>query len=673
MAKLDERQKEQIRQQAQMHAQQDFILSQQMQARQQALIAHEEKNRTHDTEFSPYSEGEGEPTLGVIGETEVKKAYDTLLKYKEQKAYLERKLTEDEICWKMRHWELMSNESDQRIKPKSAWLFNTIINKHADAMDNFPEANILPRSKDDEQVAEVLTSVIPVILEQNGFQKTYSDEQWQKMKHGTGVYGVFWNNDKNNGMGDIDIRMIDLHNLFWQGGVTDIQDSANVFHVTMMDDDEIKARWPFIQPASSGLLPLTLYNNDAMDEKVDYTNCTAVIDWYYRRRLTGTDQNGIPKVRTVLHYCKFCNGQVIYASENDPTYAQDGWYSHGKYPFVFDVLYPVENSICGLGLVDIVKDDQLFIDKLQQAILENAVANARPRAIIRSDGGINEQEWLDLSRPLVHTTGNLGENDIRPITGIALNGIYENIYLQKVQEMKDTSGNTASTQGQASSVTSASGIASLQEAAGKLSRDSNMEAFRAFQDMVNLVIELIRQFYDEPRCFRILGEFGKNEFVEFDNSGLLPQQQGSVMGIDLGSRLPILDIEVCPQKKSAYSKESQNQTAISLYQMGLFSPQNADASLACLDMMDFDGIDDVREDVARNQTLLKQVMELQQMVAQLASMIRPEQAQAIMAQMQGAQQAELTRNQSTGKASQPGNGSLSKQAATATRNSTAPR
>lgn len=673
MANLDEKQKEQIRAQAQMKAQQDLMLQQQMAARQEALIAHEEKNRAHDTEFSPYSEGEGEPTLGVIGETEVKKAYETLLKYKEQKSYLERKLTEDEIFWKMRHWETMSTEDDKRIKPRSAWLFNTIINKHADAMDNFPEANILPRSKDDEQTAEILSSVIPVILEQNGFQKTYSSEQWQKMKHGTGVYGVFWNNDKNNGMGDIDIRMIDLHNIFWQGGVTDIQDSENVFHVAMMSDDEIKARWPFIKPATSGLLPLTLYDSGTLDEKIDYSDCTAVIDWYYRRRITGQDQNGIPKVRTVLHYCKFCNGQVIYASENDPNYAQDGWYSHGKYPFIFDVLYPVENSICGIGLVDIAKDDQMFIDKLQQAILENAIANARPRVVIRSDGGLNEQEYLDLSRPVVHTTGNLGENDFRPITGIALNGIYENIYLQKVQEMKDTSGNTAASQGQRSNVTSASGIASLQEAAGKLSRDSNQEAFRAFQEMVNLVIELIRQFYDEPRCFRITGEFGKNEFVEFDNTGLRPQPQGSALGIDLGSRLPILDIDVRPQKRSAYSKESQNQTAINLYQMGLFSPQNADASLACLDMMDFDGIDDVREDVARNQTLLQQVMQLQQMVAQLATMISPEQAQAILGATQNAQQAELSRNQSTGKASQPSNGSLSKQAATATRNSTAPR
>jgi len=458
----------------------------------------------------------------------------------------------------------------------------------------------------------------------------------------------------------------------------------------MMDNDEIKARYPNIKVGGTDTLGLTTV--ETYKQVVDTSNTTAVVDWYYKRRVAITDELGIPKMNTVLHYCKFCNGQVIYASENDPNYADRGWYDHGLYPFVFDSLYPIESSLVGMGYIDIVKDDQMYIDKLQQAILESAVSNARPRYFYRNDGAINEDEFLDLSKTLIHVDGNLGEDSIRPLNKSEFNTIYESVYLNKINEMKETSGNTASSQGQTSSVTSASGIASLQEAAGKLSRDANTTSYRAFKQVVNLVIELMRQFYNEPRCFRIVGEFGHNEYVQFDNRSLMPQAQGSAFGIDLGSRVPVMDIDVKPQKKSAYNKESQNQTALNLYNMGFFQPDNSDAALACLDMMEFDQIDAVKEKITQNGTLLQMVQQLQ---AQLA------QAQQQMIQMgliidgqngtnlsQGISEASLAQqnelSQQIQKASQGGSGgkeasidtsrgSLSTQAASATRGSTAPR
>jgi len=343
---------------------------------------------------------------------------------------------------------------------------------------------------------------------------------------------------------------------------------------------------------------------------------------------------------------------------------------------VFDVLYPVESEACGFGYIDIVKDDQLFIDKLQQAILENAVANARPRYAVRTDSNLNEEEFTDLSRPLVHFDGNLGEDAFRQIIASPLSGIYETVLQTKISEMKDTSGNTASSQGQTSSVTSASGIASLQEAAGKLSRDTNMESYRAYKLVINQVIELIRQFYTEPRCFRIAGNAGNYEYVELDNSGLLPQNQGQAFGFDLGNRLPIMDIDVKPQKKNAYSKESQNQTAIQLYNLGFFAPNNADASLACLEMMDMDGIEKIRDTVKKNGTLFEHLMQMQAQMAQMAAIIDAQNGTSLSGGMvsQGNKIAAAGQGKTQGGGNvEQSKGSLSSQAAAATRNSAAPR
>ena len=150
----------------------------------------------------------------VIGREQVQAANQIMQRYKEGKANLERRIVDNEQWYKLRHWECLRDKK-QEVQPASAWLFNCIANKHADAMDNFPSPNILPREEGDKAEAEMLTSIIPVILDQCEFEQVYSDVWNYKLKTGTGVYGVFWDKTKLNGLGDISIRKIDIINLFW--------------------------------------------------------------------------------------------------------------------------------------------------------------------------------------------------------------------------------------------------------------------------------------------------------------------------------------------------------------------------------------------------------------------------------------------------------------------------
>ena len=167
-------------------------------------------------------------TRGVIGKDEVEKALGILKKYKEGKTALENRIVDNEQWFKMRHWEQL--RGDKGDKNASAWLFNSIANKHADAMDNYPTVTCLPREKSDENAARVLSQILPVVFERNGFEKIYSDAWWYKLKAGTAVYGIFWNPLKNNGLGDVEIRQVDVLNLFWEPGIKDVQKSKNIFH-----------------------------------------------------------------------------------------------------------------------------------------------------------------------------------------------------------------------------------------------------------------------------------------------------------------------------------------------------------------------------------------------------------------------------------------------------------
>lgn len=544
-----------------------------------------------------------------IGQKQILEASEILKKYKDGKANLEARLIENEEFWKLNHWKQFQtksfNENDPR--PASAWLFNSVNNKHADAMDNYPEPNILPREKSDENVASALSEIIPVVLENNEFEETYSDGWWDKLKGGTAAYGVFWDNSRMNGLGDVSIRPLELLNIFWEPGIQDIQKSRNLFIVELVDNDLLETTYPQLaHKLQSSTIDVAEYH---YDDTVDTTEKSAVVDWYYKK-------NG------KLHYVKYVNDTVLYASENEPDYAERGYYDDGEYPVVFDVLFPEKGTPAGFGYIDIMKDPQMYIDKIDSSIMKNAVLLSKPRYFMSDSAQVNEQEYMDYSKDVVHVAGSFDETKVKKIEVDEIPAVYLQVKENKVEELKETSGNRDFSQGATTSgVTAASAIAALQEAGSKTSRDMIKAAYRAYASIVKMAIERIRQFYDEPRSFRIVGPNNEIQFKDFDNTMMQPQGGGVEFGVELKGRLPIFDIKVRPQKSSPFSKIAQNELAKELYGLGVFNPELADQAYPCVDMMDFEGKDEVLQRIQQNGLMYQKMMQMQQSMMQMAQLI----------------------------------------------------
>ena len=529
-----------------------------------------------------------------IGAEQVRQAAEVLRKYRLGKQNLDRRIIDNEQFWKLRHWEQMEKGGEggnpQDVRPASGWLVNCILAKHADAMDSYPEPTVLPREPGDRKEAEVLTRILPVILKNNRFKKAYSQAWWNKLKSGCAVYGVFWDGGKLHGLGDIDIRSMDVLNLFWEPGVQSIQESEHFFSTELTPNRRLEEQYPELAGKlgrSGGQVSRYLY-----DDKVDTSEQSLVVDWYYH-----TVEQG----RRVLQYCKFVGENVLYATENDPEMAGKGWYDHGQYPFVFDVLFPEEGTPCGYGYVDLCKSAQKQIDLMNQAILKNTLASATPRFFVRSDGAVNENEYADWTRPFVHTNGNLGADSIAPIRVPALDSVYVAVLQNKIAEMKETAGNRdVMGGGTAGGVTAATAIAALQEAGGKLSRNMIDDGYEAFAEVLTLCIELVRQFYDMPRQFRLLGKKGV-EFTSFDNRSLRPR--ALLMG---GYRVPEFDLEVSAQNETPYKTMEYNQLALQLFQMGFFRSDMAEQALRCLELMEFKNKDALTEVIREGQKETKQ-------------------------------------------------------------------
>ena len=547
---------------------------------------------------------------------------EILHSYKAGKARTEARIIASENWWKLRNTAEEQRQTqigaDGGFVSRSGWLHNVIVSKHADAMESYPEPNILPREAGDRAEAAMLSAIIPCILEQNHFEDTYSAAMWQKMKTGTALYKVVWDKSALEGLGDIRVEQTNLLNVFWEPGITDIQRSRYFFQTEPVDKGVLQERYPQLQDKLKGNTMVSA--RFAYDDAVKTDNLATVIEVYYRKQQDG---------RQVLHYCKFVEDQVLFATEDDPALAQKGLYDHGLYPYIFDALFPIEGSPCGYGYVDICRNPQTEIDLLKTSIVKNAMVGAAPRYFSRGDGSINEAEFLDLSKPIVHVN-SASEDALRQIGHNRLDGIYVTVLDRTVQELRETSGNTETSTGNiASGVTAASAIAALQEASGKGSRDSTRSAYRAYSRIVALCIELIRQFYDLPRQFRITGEQGREEFVSYTNAALKPQHQGTPFGVDMGWRKPVFDIKISAQRKNVYSKVSQNELAMQFYKLGFFQPQMADQALLCLGLMDFDGKEAVLQKISRGGMLLKKLQQYMDLALELSAQTQPQLASAI--------------------------------------------
>jgi hypothetical protein len=556
--------------------------------------------------------GERVPT---ITDADVRRLEDVLLKYKSGKTVLENRIIENEQWFKMKHWDYIRGNREQSLNPEptSAYLFNAIANKHADFMDNYPEITALPREPEDQSDAELLTDVLPVLYEQNDFRSVYSDVAWYKLKFGTGVYGQFFNARKMNGLGDIDIRKGDMLSLFWEPGIADIQRSRYMFGVDTIDNELLAQQFPKIKHklSSSPTLDVAKF---IYTDNVDTSGKSVIVDCYYH----------VSKgYRDLLHYIKFCNGTLLYASENDPNCDETGFYNHGMYPYVFDVLFPEEGSPAGFGYIDVAKNPQMYVDKLDQYIMMAAARAANPKFFRKGSGNVNIEEYNDPSKTFVTVDGTGDPREsVFPVPANPVDSSAVQVRMAKIDELKENASNRDYNQGGTTKgVTSGVALATLQEAGNKLSRDMIAASFSAYEKLNLMSIKNLGQFYTEDRMFRVIGKDGAIKFASINGQRLSQKPQGSAYGIDLGYREPIFDIKVRAQRSSPYSAATENDRAMQLYTAGFFRPDNADQALGALDMMTFEGIEQMRQRIQQNGTLYQKLQQLAPLVLAMAQQL----------------------------------------------------
>lgn len=603
---------------------------QQREQRQPNEQREQQNGEYHPERYKPKEQTEqpqqSAPTEPHFTPDKVSEVLQILHEYKDGKTTVDMKATENQEWWRLRHWNVIQGKTEAgkaKVEVGSAWAVNSILNKHADFMDSFPKANVLAREADDEEEAQILSKILPAIEEHTDAEQVYNTAGYDFLIDGTAITSVLWDPMAHDGMGDIKKTNVDIHNVFWQPGIEDIQQSKYFFDVSVADVNDVKLQYPDIADRIGGGKQgfITEYIHD---DNINHQNDIEIINCYYKKLemrpvLINIDPQTVAQhlvPREILHMAIIIGDQCVFCSEDNPEY-QDGFYKHGKYPYVFRKCFPVKDSPCGFGYLDIMKYPQRDIDKLDQAIMKNTMMKAKPRWWVKKAADINKEAFADWDEEIVEVaSGDLG-SAVQQMDVDTLPAIVETHLEAKIDELKEISGNRDFSQGStASGVTAASAIAALQEAGSKLSRDINKAMYRGSREEYYLEIELIRQFYTEPRTFRIDDGSGRYEYMDYSNVNIAPQDITTPEGTR--HKKSIFDLEVSAEKQSPFSRASQNETAKELYQMGLFAPDNATSALVCLDMMEFEGKEKIKQQIQQNDTFMQQFQQMQQLIIQLS-------------------------------------------------------
>lgn len=498
-----------------------------------------------------------QPPLSKEETAKMLKAFE---RYRNAKEKLDRTVIENENWFKGNHWQYISgsNPDAASFKPSGTYLLNGIWHRHAEAMENYPKPLLLEREKSDRKNALLLSQVLPLILKKNNFYSTYSDIWWYKLKQGSGVYGVFWDKNEENGLGDISVKKIDLLRFYPEPYISNLQDSRYVFVLSLCSLDEANKRYPDLHLKNGGNLSVKSYfgSEDISDKAV-------IIDCYERLTING---------RKVLHLTKIIGDTAVYSTKTDPLYAESGLYNHGLYPFVIDTMIPVEGSPFGMGIIDVGKNAQAQIDKLEYLIERNALISSRQRFLVKRDGGIDPDKLSDLSVDFIECDRNVDDTSIRPLQAAPISDSVIKCREKKIEELKEIIGNRDFSQGATNSgVTAYAAIAALQRAGSKLTRDALEASYRSFSEIIYMMIELISQFYTEKRYFRIVGQNSEPKYL--------------TIGAEENFSAAVFDIEVEAQQKSSFDAVSHNELVLELYKSGAFNEENKNATKSVIEAM----------------------------------------------------------------------------------------
>lgn len=470
------------------------------------------------------------------------------------------RLERNERIYRGDHWADVPLTDANEPRPVTPVIQSTIESIRADMMDQLPEAIVTSDDPANAAVAEALTAVLAENHRRGRFDREYSNMLHDLLVNGYMVSETGFDASENDGLGAAFLRAADAHNVMFDPLVTDIQDSRAVFKFAPYPKEWFASHYP----------------GKYSEMGADANTVLGVADDYIFRDSSGQmlliecwEREYDPDTLSYrVHMAKLGGGIIL---EDSRAEKPEGYFAHGKYPFVVTPLFPRKGTALGYGFVDMFITEQKYADKLDQIVLKNALMASHNKLLITGASGFDADDLRDWSKD-VHVGDNLNGLTWFPTPPLPA---YIASYSKAIREsIKEESGSTDFSRGETyGGVTAAAAIAALQEASGKRTRMAVRVANGAFEEAVRQEIEVEREYCLFPRTVKLSN--GARASFTGDEAYYLTS---------LDNRLPLeFAVTVKAQRENRFTVAAQNETVLNLVRLNVLAPEVA------LELVMFDG------------------------------------------------------------------------------------
>lgn len=479
-------------------------------------------------------------------------------------------------------------------------LKSTFNNCVADQMQNMPEPRLLPERPDQQQLADDLQDAVRyVVYELNNYPRIHRRLAEDMYGPGTAIQQIVWDPTMHHGKGDVAIIRWPIEAFLWDTTAEDIQDSRAVIKVSWHPMSWYKAHYPdkykYISADDIGE-----HNGVGMPESQETYSTedeprAMLLEYWYR-----TYEDGKHKIN--LAYC--AGGALLENHKNV--------YMHGEYPFVIDVHSTIEGSPVGEGMVTELANMQRYINKYASYMDTNLRMSSKARMLVRKNSGINRGELADWSQDLIEGDSVEPGLDYSWLQHAPMPAGLQNMMMLFQNDLKQDSGMNSYSRGESTGgIVSGKAIMALQEAGGKISGLRTDTLHDGFRLMIEQVLWLMAQFYEDGRMFCITGNGKAGRQVTIDAEKFFGRKgRGAVPP-------PPYVVQVEVKVKDPVRVEAQNQMFMEAYTMAAQAQQFFPLS-SLFEMLNIDGKDRLLPVIRENENIQQMLQQLQAQNEQMA-------------------------------------------------------
>ncbi len=476
-------------------------------------------------------------------------------------------------------------------------LKSTINNVVADQMLSMPEAKLLPETEDMQSYADDLQDMVHyVVYCANDFEHLHYRRCEDFYGPGTAVTEVAWDPDMCYGKGEIALIRWPIESFLWDPLADNVQDCRAVMKVSWHPLSWFREHWPeegkYVGSEDGEYANVGKTEGQEDTEHQNDEERALLIEYWWRTYNASTHRYKI---------------NVAYVAGGALLEVHEDVYMHGMYPFVVETHDNQEGSLPGRGLVRQLVTMMRYINRYAAYADMNARMSSKGRLLTNKQSGIDKAALVDWKTDVIEGNRIIQGEDWAWLQSPPFNRTIVELMTMLESDLKADSGANQFTRGETTGgIVSGKAINSLIQAGGKISSMRTEQLKFGFKKMVEQIIWLMAQFYDEGRVMMITGRKGTRS-VKFSKK---------MFGGKGAVNPPPYTVQIEISSRDPQRVANQNQMFMEAYSMAAQTPYPIRLS-SLLKIVNIDGKDRILPLIEADEKYNEQMQQMQQQLEQM--------------------------------------------------------